>query len=975
MILFEDTFTSAAGQPVAGRQARGGVWRAGTNPNGFRHDGAGGIWSDSAAVLQASRPLPGAVTAGMAVAFRSPGPSPYLLLGVTDDRAHPALAYAFVDTTARTLTLEGEGVRGVTVPLPAIAANSYRLAVQISENSATLFMDSDGGGFWQVVAALAMPGIARQLRGKYAGLGTQGRQGVKKGGHPTHFFMQEGGDPIWGVGGFQPLRDPPRHEADTLYLPDWDDLLARPDIEHGSLLRANRDDPRPPSEIWGRAPGRFTKGISSRFSPLGTLCDPCINQATLGGQTTEFWVQGRVDWNKWQEGDLLRMGNYIAFIAIGFTPDHATLYARYKHPFHGGTDTTVEWPCAVRPADAAPGRPFLGRGEWHHVAFHVVPDGQGAKGRIFLTLDGLRGGGERREAHVPLGLWADDAWQADGIVPFLGDTGRNNTQAVLSDLRISAVPRVPGLPPALPASAGQNTLTIAPDTPTGSRWYETMRGVLGANVSDTPALRPLRQQLPQIAALSRVAKLLPSTPVKPGGADTAHPSRGKSGQYAYDWQVVDRTLGPLADVGMGVYISLFGVPQLLGGSALPNADLINAANGAENAVRPTLNGDFSAGVRAYGVMVSDLVYHIVAEKKWPVAFWSVWNEPDGSWPGTPAQFFDLAFVTEKNVRAAYHAAGLNPASAFLVGPEVGSPFAHFRDSAGRDTLWMEAWLRAVKARPDVRFDGLSYHNYEKTLSSTVWATALRDRVGREIGLSLPPLLNGEYSWAGPTRSQNAGGETNKRNLDNNTWGASNLAAMLFCETRYDHIAHILTYANSFEASGFAQSGAVDGYNAFTGGPGYHPRSPIGGADTTGHVTAQGNVLRALRGFGSRLVRADWQSLTAPAVQTLAGRTPDGDLTVALAYPLYRVHEGKALRLLPVTLRLPRSWDGASVESHMIIDDQSGSIYDAGLSREAPANVAGRGQRVATDGTLPLVIRPRGVHILRLRPLEKGRASP
>src|SRR5262249_9226026 len=137
-----------------------------------------------------------------------------------------------------------------------------------------------------------------------------------------------------------------------------------------------------------------------------------------------------------------------------------------------------------------------------------------------------------------------------------GAFGKGAPQLTVSDLRISRIARVPrkrsgDIPSTL-------TVTTAP-----TRRDQIRQSLLGGLHSFTSARTDRMAR--GVVRVIRTDKLISATPIKTGPPDAAHPSRGFTGGYSYNWAVVDRTMRYLKSLNVAPYLSIDSTPQLLGG--------------------------------------------------------------------------------------------------------------------------------------------------------------------------------------------------------------------------------------------------------------------------------------------------------------------------------------------------------------------------------------------------------------------------
>ena len=242
--------------------------------------------------------------------------------------------------------------------------------------------------------------------------------------------------------------------------------------------------------------------------------------------------------------------------------------------------------------------------------------------------------------------WRSRATGVVGHEPRRGpdDRRQRTRRAGVRDLGSSDQPRGPGSGKA-PRNRAHRRLKVTTAT-TGDRVRQTLLG--GLHTLTTPATERMAHGVIKVI---RTGKLINATPIKAGGPDPAHPSMGISGAYSYDWQVVDRTMRYLQRLGVAPYLSVSSTPQILGGTAPP---LSGPALRADRTFQSAFNPQVPNNLQAWQTIVRDLAYHILNQDHIPVAYWSVWNEPNGGghfWAGTMAQYLSLYQATVNGVRS------------------------------------------------------------------------------------------------------------------------------------------------------------------------------------------------------------------------------------------------------------------------------------------------------------------------------------
>lgn len=166
----------------------------------------------------------------------------------------------------------------------------------------------------------------------------------------------------------------------------------------------------------------------------------------------------------------------------------------------------------------------------------------------------------------------DATASADGLwLPGDYASGHTNEALTVSDVRVSRQARVPGQSTII--SSGRSTITVTA-TPTG----KTVQPLTGGLKKPAPGVPGSTAEVVGLAAQTATGAIramrsgawLQATPILAGNTPSAtYPTVGHSGDYCYDWQVVDRTLRYYDALGIQAYISLGGTPSVLGGSVPP----------------------------------------------------------------------------------------------------------------------------------------------------------------------------------------------------------------------------------------------------------------------------------------------------------------------------------------------------------------------------------------------------------------------
>lgn len=505
-----------------------------------------------------------------------------------------------------------------------------------------------------------------------------------------------------------PAWDPlaqPRLEADTLFLPDlasWETI----DAEGGFLANNAAAPSATVASNFEFGPGRFGPAVRGKPGSTNYVFYPMDGLIPSDEWTIEFWAKADRPWADLAPGvpifALAGESNRIEFTPRDGQCDVVAQSLPKLANVPGASARVLRTSC-----DAL----GLSAGAWHGVAMTFK------EGRLDVYVDARRAGTLEDMRWLP--VWSDTT-RSDGV-QLSGQQGQS-ANVWISDVRISRTARVPGRSVPLRSLKG----AISVDTRSvRSPIPDNLVGALHPGNAEPAAVRAAVDTV-------RTDKLIQSTPIVRGQPDGDHPTRGKTGRFSYDWQVVDRTFAWLAASGVAGAISLDATPQVLGGSVPPyrhngprgqNLDTDLSATAAFSATPPDNLDDWSA-------IVTDLVHH-VKEKRYAVASWSVWNEPDAAefWAGTQQQYLDLYAVTARAVRS------VDP------GAKVG---------AGELATLNLDWLGKILARASqerLPLDFVAVHDYTGSLGTLEMARAAVDEQARRAGFPTPfPIFVSEFNW-------------------------------------------------------------------------------------------------------------------------------------------------------------------------------------------------------------------------------------
>lgn len=448
----------------------------------------------------------------------------------------------------------------------------------------------------------------------------------------------------------------------------------------------------------------------------------------------------------------------------------------------------------------------------------------------------------------------------------------------VSDVRLSARYREPQEQIVI---QGRPRVIVDPTTPTGKttnkRLLGAVKGLGNQYTIDTAADK---------IEVVRIDKLLSATPIKAGGTDGTHPTLGASGDYSYDWQVVDRAVDYVINtLGAQIYLSVDSTPSIFGGAAGPytGTDLTSALtnDAAFNKAQPT-------DLVGLATVIQDFLDRIVNTLGATITHAGVWNEPEAE---------GFLHAADEPARRLYYVETLYPAIAnavkdFDAAIKVGGP-----ELSGWNTTWVTDLVEYCTANL-VPLDFISWHWY----ISNVWLMSVARRQLDEIcvaaGADPLEFVIGEWFQAGVTilRVPPMGSPPkypDGLDIFHGSYGAAWLARALMEFVRTDTAL----------ATIYVPEDTVD--------PGYTP----GGA-----------LLTSTHKWPTLNVFEQWQMMADDIVDTTIENGPvnfdamaavDGDqIDVLLAYQDYRNYNTH-----PITLEVPVD-DGTPVTVYVVDDEHS-----------------------------------------------------
>ncbi len=497
----------------------------------------------------------------------------------------------------------------------------------------------------------------------------------------------------------------PVREADTLFLPDLTSLQTI--VSEGGFLCGPSDKTSEQvKDNYEFGPGKFGPGVKSKPGQHTYVFYPVDGLLGADEFTIEFWARWDQPWSALAGGrpifGVTSGGNSL--LVIPHTKDFEVQVAILPNVPEARFAKSWKKPCDDLKLTA---------NAWHAVALTFKD------GTLHIYVNGAEAGQIAGIHFLP--VWSD-ATRGAGIQ--IGGGPGASSGFWISDLRISRTARVPGKPVAL------RTLEGALSVDARAKGGAVPANLLGGLHPPDPKVHTPAQVQTGIQAI-RTDKLLTVTPMKRGAPDGEHTTAGRSGKFSYDWQVVDRTLGWIVKYGAVAYISIDSTPSILGGRVKPfTGEALANKLSKSSGFTPEPPDSFED----WGLIVGDFAHHVLNEKKFTVARWSVWNEPDGGggfWNAGLERYLDLYAVTARAVRA------VDPAA------RIGGP-----ECASFNPPWVKALFDRC-AKDKLPLDFIAYHDYSGDLNSLDRVRTMVDNDARQAGFATPfPVSVGEFNWCG-----------------------------------------------------------------------------------------------------------------------------------------------------------------------------------------------------------------------------------
>lgn len=683
---------------------------------------------------------------------------------------------------------------------------------------------------------------------------------------------------------WNPLKEQPIDAATTFF---FNPSVARTQAPgNGGFLMGNNpagDVPWKPTSKVAVVPGRFHLGVRSTDYRYGYLWMPSTGILSPTAFTIEFWVQSAAPYTSVDAVPVSVSGVLFSF-SNGFLSAKFGDNQRYP-PVQAVLTTSVR---------------SLRAKAWESIALTY------SHGQLVLYVNGARAASK---SGVPAPQVWSDINRSSGLT-IAGANGKGATQLSVSDLRISRVARVPRKR----LGSTSSTLTVTTAATRGDHIRQSLLGGLHS-VSTHATERMARGVLRVI----RTDKLINATPIKLGPPDAAHPTRGFTGAYSYNWAVVDRTMRYLQSLKVAPYLSIDSTPQVLGGRAPPlSRPLLSTARSFQSAFNPQVPTD----LHAWQLIVEDLAYHILKQDHVSVAYWGVWNEPDGGsfWLGTLDQYLALYRATVAGVRTVDHRATVGGA-----------------DTVGFNLQWVSA-LMSFCASHHVPLDFISWHYYTGNLGAIPAARAAVAALAAQNRIKRPFLNIGEWSWQLANRPQTGALPFRNYNYFLNDWSAGFVGASLI-EMQLNDVATSIYDKPVATANELA-----------------HPMAPVPGFSS--------GLMSPTAPWSNFNVYLLWHDLPSQVVHTKLDADP-GIFAIAsksrhqLATLVVSLHYQLGGRF-PLTLRFPRRLAGKRVRISLI-DRNHADAYDAG---PAHTRLHPTSQLLSKRAQLTLSLRARSVVLVQ-----------
>ncbi len=437
----------------------------------------------------------------------------------------------------------------------------------------------------------------------------------------------------------------------------------------------------------------------------------------------------------------------------------------------------------------------------------------------------------------------------------------------------------------------ESVLTVDIMSPTGTLINQRLRGGLHPFGQAGPPSAAAKAQAAGLMNVNRTDKMLSVTPIKAGAPDATHPTLGISGNWSYDWRVVDRTIADIAAQGPSteLYLGLDSCPQILGGSVPPfTGDMLTGANPSGLAAYSSFASAVPSSDASFAEMCVDLIDRILSLGTVELVYCGVGNEVDGGqyWAGTSAQYFAHYAAIAAAVKA------YDP-TLKIGGPELVDPNNNF-------TVWARGLMVYCQTNA-VPLDFLSFHDYADNGWMLQKVCATVDKAKSDLGWADPlDLINGEWD-KGPGPLPPFGEDDTK--IEIGDVAAAGVLGELM-EMQRLGVSRAIYFKNTFrfEIDGDFGSGVVNDVGSW----------------------APGNAFRLWRMLDDAAVVEHTLSAD-PGIAAMAALGDDGAIYVLVANMHY-----KRTGTFPLTIGLDGVTSGRETTLWMI-DREHSNQYEAGLA--------------------------------------------
>lgn len=346
----------------------------------------------------------------------------------------------------------------------------------------------------------------------------------------------------------------PKVEPDTTFIFNSDKEILIPQGTPGGFIAAggwtNGTDVAWTAPAATRAAGAFRDGVQVTKTSSGWIWQPADGLLDPTSCHVEGAFTGSVDWSAFGATRsplfLGSTGNDIQLtVSSGASPVVSLIYTHTQDPTVTSRTYTLTSPI-IHVGDHPASTPV-------RVGFSVTP-----AGTITLYVN---------NAQVAQQTGCSLMRGPLSTAPPGGGISIGDQQIIVSDLKFSRTPRVPGVPVTV---TNADVLSANPASLTGKTLNKKLAGTVHRLKGEPAAVVTNGSPSNPAVNVIRTDKMTTATPIKAGAPDATHPTLGASGLYSYDWNWVDRTVKHVAnEMGCELYLGFGGCPALLGGGIPP----------------------------------------------------------------------------------------------------------------------------------------------------------------------------------------------------------------------------------------------------------------------------------------------------------------------------------------------------------------------------------------------------------------------